>query len=440
MNMKKGLSFAVITLFIGIALAPSITASEPTSNQTVYSDETGILSGYVTDIYMEPIEGAIIRALCGENYFENVSDSSGYYYIDNIPIIFCLWNISASKTGYKTIWVEMSIGENTKYDFVLTPLGNTLYVGGSGAGNYTTIQSAIDDTDDYDTVFVYSGTYYENIVVDKSITLKGEDKNTTVIDGGNGKDVVKINGVDKVTILGFTIQNGGENKAGVYLYRSADGVISGNFIIDNPYGVYVYKNASTGLSHTTITDNIILRSGVFGVWLYKSSYNIISDNIISDGEIYGLGLCFWSTDTIVNGNTISNNKIKGIVGRYVYNNEIYENIIENNGYGIHFMNAVSNNRIHDNHIEDNTMYGICFENISTNNMIERNNFMNNTPRNAFFITPFSTTNKWDNNYWDKGRIFPYPIFGKIQIGIIQLPWMNFDWHPAKEPYDISMGL
>ena len=37
--------------------------------------------------------------------------------------------------------------------------GNTLYVGGSGPGNYSSIQGAIDDTVDGDTVFVYSGVY-----------------------------------------------------------------------------------------------------------------------------------------------------------------------------------------------------------------------------------------------------------------------------------------
>jgi len=95
MNIKKLLAVGIILLFIGIAYAPSITASESTSNHTVYSDETGTLSGYVKDTSMNPIEGAVIRALCGENYFENVSDSSGYYNIDNIPIVFCLWNINS---------------------------------------------------------------------------------------------------------------------------------------------------------------------------------------------------------------------------------------------------------------------------------------------------------------------------------------------------------
>ena len=36
--------------------------------------------------------------------------------------------------------------------------GKTLYVGGSGEGNYTKIQDAINDSSDGDTVFVYNGT------------------------------------------------------------------------------------------------------------------------------------------------------------------------------------------------------------------------------------------------------------------------------------------
>lgn len=405
-------------------------------------ENKGSLSGIITDTEMEPIQKARVTIKCGNFSFTNYSNENGFYYIDNIPIVDCYWNISIYKYGYKMTYDELSIDENTTQDFILF-IFDKIYVDddntmgpwdGSQEHPYQFIQDGIDNASEGDTVFVFNGKYYENLVVDKTISLMGENRDTTIIDGGNDKDVVKISRADEVTISGFTIQNSGELYSGVYLYRSANGVISDNLILDNRYGVYVYKNASTGLSHTTISDNIILRNGAFGVWLYKSSHNIISNNIINDGEIYGIGLCFWSTDSIVNGNTISNNKIKGIVGRYVYNNEIYENIIENNGYGIHFMNAVSNNRIHDNHIKDNIMYGICFENISTNNMVVHNNFMNNTPRNAFFIIPFSTTNKWNNNYWDKQRIFPYPIFGLIQIGIIQIPWFNVDWHPAKEPY------
>ena len=181
--LRRYIATGIVLLFLLSGLIPMTSSYGTNKAYIIHIDETGTLSGFVKDASMNPIEGAVIRALCGENYFENVSDSSGYYYIDNIPLIFCLWNVSASKTGYKTIWVEMSIGENTKYDFVLTPLGKTLYVGGSGAGNYTTIQSAIDDANSGDTVFVYSGIYFENVIVNKTISLTGEDRNSTIIDG-----------------------------------------------------------------------------------------------------------------------------------------------------------------------------------------------------------------------------------------------------------------
>ena len=80
----------------------------------------GSLSGYVNDNSMNPIEGARVRVYFHEDYEEDYTDSSGYYNVNNIPICFCLKNCTASKKGYKTVWVLLAIDENTTYDFVLT--------------------------------------------------------------------------------------------------------------------------------------------------------------------------------------------------------------------------------------------------------------------------------------------------------------------------------
>src|SRR6056297_2381950 len=55
-----------------------------------------------------------------------------------------------------------------------------------------TIQEGIDNASNSYTVFVYMGTYFENILVDKSIKLIGENRNNTIIDGGGSEDIIHV--------------------------------------------------------------------------------------------------------------------------------------------------------------------------------------------------------------------------------------------------------
>lgn len=82
---------------------------------------------------------------------------------------------------------------------------NIFYVGGSGEGNYSRIQDAIDNASNGDMVFVYddSSPYYEQVIINKIITLIGENKETTII-YGNIQFLT-----DGVTITGFSIYTGG---------------------------------------------------------------------------------------------------------------------------------------------------------------------------------------------------------------------------------------
>lgn len=61
---------------------------------------------------------------------------------------------------------------NEKYvrDSFLT-MQNTHYVGGTGENNFSSIQEAINNSTDGDFIFVYNGTYFENLIIDKSIRL-----------------------------------------------------------------------------------------------------------------------------------------------------------------------------------------------------------------------------------------------------------------------------
>ena len=80
----------------------------------------------------------------------------------------------------------------------------TRYVDDSGGQAYQTIQSAVNAANPGDTVYVYPGTYPENVMVGKSLTLTGQDSSTTVIRGTGAGDVVNITAND-VRMSGFTV-------------------------------------------------------------------------------------------------------------------------------------------------------------------------------------------------------------------------------------------
>ena len=82
-----------------------------------------------------------------------------------------------------------------------------LYTGGNGPGNYTQIQDAIDNASSGDTVFVFNGTYYEHIVINKSINLIGDKRNNTIIDGNYDSNAVILIVASDVVVKGFTVKN-----------------------------------------------------------------------------------------------------------------------------------------------------------------------------------------------------------------------------------------
>ena len=263
----------------------------------------------------------------------------------------------------------------------LTSAGGILYVGGSGPGNYTTIQDAVDNASDDDTVFVYSDTYYENVVIEKSITLKGEDKNTTIIHAKDEYHTIRIKKAG-VTITEFTITNEDSSYAGINSNANYNHIYN-NIITNNWYGIEFWyssnsnihdceisNNENTGIimwnSHyNTISRNDII-SNNRGFDLLYSSHNTISENLL-DGNYNALALCWGKPSgdsasyNAVKENTITNNWIgifcKGHADGKVSYNVITENYVAHNkgepGAGIVLGTYTSNNKVYRNVLIDN---------------------------------------------------------------------------------------
>jgi parallel beta-helix repeat protein len=302
-----------------------------------------------------------------------------------------------------------------------TSNGHWLYVGGSGPGNYTRIQDAIDNASDGDIVFVYHGIYYENIRATRSIGLLGENQIHTIIDGQEiGGHVVNILSAG-VTLYHFTIQNSGgiPNAAAIYVSTEDNHIIE-NIVTCRPY------------------------HGEEGIWLSQSSGNIISNNTI---ENYHYGI--WLEDSTQNNlskNKITNSWDWGIILGDSDNNMLYQNNMTENNGGIYLRdsneNSISRNELITNYRDIVlTDWGAT----TSDNLIVNNNI-----DSATFVAAKQSHNKnmWDENYWGRPLHHPKLIIGQKEFLFFQgspfhfppimltLLWFNVDWHPAQKPYDI----
>jgi parallel beta-helix repeat protein len=201
----------------------------------------------------------------------------------------------------------------------------TRYVGGSGPGNYTSIEQGIEAANPGDTVFVYAGTYNETVTIDKTITLQGEDKDTTIIDAQGLGTVITIS-ASWVNVTGFTIKNAKDGfYYGIDLFtiNSNYNKVYNNIIKDNPRGI-----ASIGLSAGSSRNEIIENEIIFndyGIQItpYKGNYShnwTIKGNQIEDNSNDGIYIEGVKDFEINADNSFNNNGNDGIeIGIQFYN-------------------------------------------------------------------------------------------------------------------------
>ena len=154
-----------------------------------------------------------------------------------------------------------------------TPAEITVQLGGS-------IQEAINNASTGDTILVETGTYYEHVKVNKTVSLVGENRVTTIVDGGGTGPVIKVT-ADNANVTGFTIQNGGNIPySGLFVGNSTGNTISNNIIRNSAYGTELFKS-----NGSSIIGNTIINNSWAGIYIHDSNENIIYDNIISNNSI-----------------------------------------------------------------------------------------------------------------------------------------------------------
>ncbi len=270
------------------------------------------------------------------------------------------------KRKVAVFWVSLAMMSSLVIMIVEIPIpvsAPTIYVDDDYAvedpTHKKTIQSAVDNASAGDTVFVYNGTYFENVVVNKTINLTGISKDNTTIDGGGGLNVVRIT-ANWVNVSGFTIINGSN---GILLSSSNNSCIDNNISYCDDG---IWAEAS---SNNKIITNTFYFNGYSGIYLEYSNYTIITGNIFINNSYEGI-LLDKSENTSIENNYFANS-LEGIVSFGSDHNDIINNTFLNNEYGIDIQNCNYINIINNNVISQ--YYGLWGFNIIGLNII--NNYV-----------------------------------------------------------------
>jgi parallel beta-helix repeat protein len=207
-----------------------------------------------------------------------------------------------------------------------------------------TIQGAINAAYDGDTILVSSGTYYEHVVVNKTVTLSGENQENTILkvqwaDGNMiGMQIVGTN----ATISGFTITYN-ISPTVLVVIQGHHNTIRGNILIQNTGTDTLVVNGGT---NNTLTDNlIVVDEGSTGIGLISASFNLINNNTVTGG--WGGIVLISSTNNVIMNNIVGNQtdtarSYDGTVAlQFSSGNTFYHNSFLNDVNRVYVLNSVN---------------------------------------------------------------------------------------------------
>ncbi len=377
------------------------------------------ISGYkLNDSTKEGLEGweIVLTNATGEAD-RATTNATGYYQFCGLePGSYGLYE--TPKPGYVKVEipspVKLECYNRTDQNFTNRKTGgNILTVCKNGDCNFTIIQDAINNASTGNTIEVHSGTYQENVNVNKPLLiLQGvkDGSDLPVVDAGSKGSAITLS-ADGCTLQGFNARNPSPGNSGIKVISDKNTII-GNIVTGNSRsnslsssrnnaisgGPFYYKHGILLLESSS--DNIISGNTATGndegIHIESSHDNIISGNKATDNTYYGIALTSSSNNTL-SGNTATGNNW-GIYLTSSSNNNISDNKATDNNRGIHLSSSSSNN-ISDNKATGNDVAGIYLHS-SSNNAIWDNNADDNPY--GIFLTSSSSNIISDNDATDNG--------------------------------------
>lgn len=345
--------------------------------------------------------------------------------------------------------------------------------------DYPTIQQAINAADEGASVFIRSGIYLEHIVVNRSITLVGESRDATILDGGGNGTVVRIER-SNVRVSGFTIRNAGcvsgfrysgvsliavanctvesvsvRNCAvGILPFNSSFIRICSSSISNNHFGIVISISKGVIMRANNLTCNNVDVSGYKGAnfRVYGERLSHFIHDIDSSNKVDGKTICYWvnrhnekvpsdvgyvaivnSTNVTiedltlrgllfayVNKSTVRNINVShvfmGVEMIYSSNNRIVNSTISSNSYGFYLVGSHGNCMI-NNTISANNKTGLdlCGPNGSNNNLIV-SNVISHNPSCAVYIHGTDNSVMWNDISYNEYGVTLSGAYGNKVVG------------------------
>ena len=343
-------------------------------------------------------------------------------------------------------------------------VSSTITVEKDGRGNYTSIQEAIDNAEELVRIVVGEGTFPENIVVNKLVSIVGAGAGKTIIEGQGGNDVVSISS-DGVVFRGISVTSGENEGAGIAIHANGTyifdtecsnktvGIIvngSSNWVQNSTCsnnsdtGIQVISTHREGLESCVIMNNTCSSNWNYGIHIQRSddvyvlnnrfdfnTYGVYGSNLVNvslfgnecdDNQEHGILIIRGNNVSIstnkcinnVNGIFISqsdhnviqkNNLTANVKGLYLSNskeNKIIKNRCSNNQEGINLETSESN-EVLGNNVSNNDGNGIHLSNDASNNRLEFNSVYDNGER-GLYVRASSSHNVIENNTFVGNRI------------------------------------
>ena len=246
---------------------------------------------------------------------------------------------------------KTSENNNTNNTFSINE-NSTIYVG-SAHTDYNTIQEAINAAKNGATIIIKNGSYNELIIINKTITLIGEDKNTTIINFNqnyeiNRGPIIQIN-ADNCSIenVQITVSNNSVIAQGISI-NSNNNTIKNNIITEFEHGIELLRfTASNKILYNEIRNNTI------GIYTIGSTTNNISNNNIFSNTQYNIYLTTNSHKNNISFNIMSNSHYGIRIQGSQYNN-VYKNYVHNNQIGLYPCCGTNLNYFYNNTLVNNS--------------------------------------------------------------------------------------